>query len=110
MSADVRISKLLSEDTSGNIKYLIKLHEDEERQSRIRDRAYADFLQALLHLQFQKSRDELKECLQSMMAEYEEKVRHEITGAAITRLLKQQASREKLPDTTPFHNPNGKPS
>src|SRR5215469_4649103 len=108
MFADVRISKLLSEDTSGNIKYLIKLHEDEERQSRVRDRAYADFLQAMLHCQFQKSRDEIKECLQSMIVEYEEKVRREITGAAITSLLKQQVSRETLPSTTVFQ-PTGKP-
>lgn len=110
MSADVRISKLLSEDMSGNIKYLIKLHEDEEKQSRVRDRAYADFLQAMLHRQFQKSKDEIKECLQSMITEYEEKVRREITGAAITTLLRRQASSEMLLGTTLSHGPTGKPN
>jgi hypothetical protein len=91
MSADVRVSKLLHENTNGDMKYLIKLHEAEQKRSRLRDTAYADLIQDSLHCQFQKSREEIESCLQGVMKEYYERMRREISGAAITGLLQHQA-------------------
>lgn len=63
MSADVHVSKLMLEDLSGDLRYLVKFSEVEERQSRVRDAANAEV---------EKTKDELKECSLGVMSAYGE--------------------------------------
>ncbi len=110
MSADVRVSKLLEEDTNSDVKYLIKLNEAETRRSQLREAATADLLEDILHRQLSQSKEEIEESLQGMMARYEERMRRELSGAAITSLLKQTASHEgtATPKLLEFHQISGK--
>lgn len=93
-SADVRVSKLLAEDTNWTVKYLVKLVENEKSQSKLREAANARMIQNMFLDQFKKSVGEIGESSKKMMAEYNERVRQEISGAAVTSLLTHRASQE----------------
>lgn len=90
MSADVRVSKLMLEDLSGDIRYLLRFSELEERQSKIRDAANAELLRAIVRGEIEKSKEEVKECMLSVMSSYNEMMRSAISGSGITGLLEQQ--------------------
>jgi len=92
VSADVRVSKLLLEDLSGDIQYLLKFSEAEERQSRLRDAANAELLREVLRGQFEKTKDEVRECLLGVMSGYHEMIRSGVSGSGMANLLEQQAS------------------
>lgn len=92
MSADVRVSKLMLEDLSGDMRYLIKFSELDERQSRIRDGANVELLRNVVRCEIEKSRDEVKECMLGVMSDYSEMVRSAISGGGMTSLLEQQVS------------------
>lgn len=90
MSADVHISKLMLEGLNGDLHYLIRFSEVEERQSRIRDAANAEILRNVLRCQLEKTKDELKECFLGVMSSYGERVRRNISGSGMADLLEQQ--------------------
>ncbi|CAI4219214.1 unnamed protein product [Parascedosporium putredinis] len=90
MSADVRVSKLMLEDLSGDIRYLLRFSELEERQSKIRDAANAELLRAIVRGEIEKSKEEVKECMLGVMSSYNEMMRSAISGSGITGLLEQQ--------------------
>lgn len=110
MSADVKIAKLRLEHMNENINYLVELHEDGVKQSRVRDRAYDDIFQAMLHSKFEMPRSEIEERQRKLMVEYWEKLRCGVAGEAINGLLEQEAIREtsarRLPEA---RNVAGKP-
>ena len=87
MSADVRSSKLLSEEISGDLKYLVALAESSQRQPRIREDAQETVMQNLLHSQFAENR---KELLRDLADEIPNMILQAISGGGINNLLKQQ--------------------
>ncbi|KAM0324313.1 hypothetical protein ACHAQA_008090 [Verticillium albo-atrum] len=92
MSADVKGSKTLIEDMSGEIFYLRKFSEARERQARLRDAANTELIQSLLRHQFQKTKEEVQNCLEDMKKNFDENLRSAISGGGITNILHQQAS------------------
>lgn len=112
VSADVRVAKLLAEDTRWAVKYLVKLVETEQTQRKLQEETNARLLQSMFLGQFKNSQEEIKESLQSMMVEYNERMRQEISGRAITNLLTIQASRETSDDRrhSDSYNSSRKPS
>ncbi|KAK7424338.1 hypothetical protein QQX98_000606 [Neonectria punicea] len=94
MSADARVSKLMLEDLSGDMQYLLKLSEAGERQSRLRDAANPEVLQRAWRCHMEKTKEEVRECVQEVMKDYQEMMRRGISGSGITNLLVQQASRD----------------
>ncbi|KPM38460.1 hypothetical protein AK830_g8093 [Neonectria ditissima] len=101
MSADARVSKLMLEDLSGDMRYLLKLSETGERQSRLRDAANPEVLQRAWRCHIEKTKEEVRECVQEVMKDYQEMMRRSISGNGITNLLEQQASRDS-PVATQF--------
>lgn len=95
-SADVRVSKLIAEDTNWAVKYLIKLVENEKTQRKLQEAATARLIQTMFLDQFKKSADEIGESSKRMMAEYNERMKQEISGVAVTSLLMHRASQELL--------------
>ncbi|KAK2767721.1 hypothetical protein FQN54_003879 [Arachnomyces sp. PD_36] len=95
-SADVRVSKLLAEDTNWTVKYLVKLVENEKTQRKLQEEATARLIQTMFLGQFKKSTEEIEKSSKKMMAEYNERVRQEISGAAVTSLLEHRISQEFL--------------
>ncbi|KAH6974180.1 hypothetical protein BKA56DRAFT_733835 [Ilyonectria sp. MPI-CAGE-AT-0026] len=92
MSADGRVSKLMLEETSGDMKYLVKLQESSQIQARLQTEATASLVENMVHSQFQKSREELREDMRSFANALHNVLRQEISGAAMTNLLMQQAT------------------
>lgn len=92
MSADVHVSKLMLEDLSGDLRYLIKFSEVEERHSKVRDAANAELLRNVLRCQLEKTKDELKECLLGIMGAYGERIRCGVSGNTMADLLEQQVT------------------
>lgn len=92
MSADVRVSRMMLEDLSGDVRYLLRASEVEERQARIRDAANAEMVREVVRREIEKSRDEVKECMFGVMGSYSEMVRSGIAGGGMSSLLEQQVS------------------
>jgi hypothetical protein len=80
MSADIRVSKLMKEEMTGGLKYLIKLAEAEEKQSQLRDRVVGEFLQDILHQQLSQSKEEITHSLQGIMKAWMENLQRQIPG------------------------------
>lgn len=94
MAADVRMSKLVAEDTNWAVKYLVELAESDAAQSKRQQQVGERLLQSMFLDQFSKSLEEMRENSRQMMVEYNERVRQSISGAAITDLLTGQAARD----------------
>ena len=101
MSADVKVSKLLLEDLTSDIQYLLRFSEVGERQTRLRDAANAELLQNIFRSQFERASEEIRQSMIGMMNTYHERVRSEISGAGMTNLLEQQASAQIRSSPTP---------
>lgn len=93
MSADVRVSKLITEEISGDLKYLLKLAESNERRPRIQDETKERVMQNAIHAQFAEGGREL---LQSLANEIPNMIQQAICGAGIINLLKQQVVTEQV--------------
>lgn len=92
MSADVRVSKIMLEEVSGDMQHLLRISEVDERQARIRDAANAELVRDIVRCQIEKSNDEFKESMLRAMSSYHELMRSTISGGRMTDLLEQQAS------------------
>ncbi|SPO04178.1 uncharacterized protein DNG_06861 [Cephalotrichum gorgonifer] len=92
MSADVHVSKLMLEDLSADISYLLKFSEAGQRESRVRDAVNVELLRDVFRSQLEKTKEEMKECLLGVMGEYNETMRTAISGGGMMDLLEQQAS------------------
>ncbi|KAH7129225.1 hypothetical protein EDB81DRAFT_860164 [Dactylonectria macrodidyma] len=97
MSADGRISKLMLEETSGNVKHLLHLQEAGQVQARIQTEATANLVENMVHSQFQKSREELREDMRSLANTLHEMLRQEISATGMTNLLVHQAALSRAP-------------
>ena len=106
MSMDGRVTKLMMEDMSGNIRYLIKASEVDERQSKIREAANAEFILRHVRRELEKTKGEVTERLIGVMGAYSEEVRSMLSGGGMTTLLEQQVSRT-MRDVKMFSADNG---
>ncbi|KAH7139864.1 hypothetical protein B0J13DRAFT_677009 [Dactylonectria estremocensis] len=97
MSADGRISKLMLEETSGNVKHLLRLQEAGRIQARIQNEATANLVENMVHSQFQKSREELREDMRSLANTLHEMLRQEISATGMTNLLVHQVALSRAP-------------
>ncbi len=93
MAADVRISKMLEQDTNWAVKYLVQLAES-ERMQRESQQVGDRLLQSMFLNQFNKTMEEIRESSKRMMIEYNERMRQSLSGAGITDLLTAQAARD----------------
>ncbi|KAI1330017.1 hypothetical protein F5Y16DRAFT_364699 [Xylariaceae sp. FL0255] len=96
MSADVRASRLMAEETGYDVKYLIRLEESAKEQARIQNSRCQLLIENLPHANFEKDMDEVKSCLQSLMKKVDEQIMREYSGANARKLLVQQASTDHL--------------
>ncbi|KDN64255.1 hypothetical protein CSUB01_01348 [Colletotrichum sublineola] len=96
MSANVKVTKLIAEETSENVKTLLNMYEAGQRQSTIRETATADMVENMIQLRLQSSTEDLKDALKTMMDEFKARFLSEIAGKSITELLVQQASQTML--------------
>ncbi|KAI0186131.1 hypothetical protein EV127DRAFT_472894 [Xylaria flabelliformis] len=94
ISADVRASKLLAEETYDNINYLIELEESAQEQSRMRDAAQAELIENIVHSKIERGTRDVERCLQSVVSGIYEKLRGEFVGTKTRNLLMQQSSME----------------
>lgn len=101
VSADVRVSKLLLEDLSGSMRYLLKYSEVDARFSRLQEAANAELIRNVVRCQLEKSKEEVKECILGHMTAYREAMRSGISGGGITNLLEQHASRSAQTSAQP---------
>lgn len=92
VSADVRASRLMLEDLSGDMRYLLRVSEVGERKAGIRDAASAHFVRELVRCEMERTRGEVRECMVGVMGAYREEVRSMLSGGGMVRLLKQQVS------------------
>jgi hypothetical protein len=92
MSDDVRISRLLMENLSDDMRYLLKFSDVGERYSRVRDATNAQLLQKTFQSQLEKTKEEILSCVMGVMGDYNELVRSNASGVGMTNLLKMQAS------------------
>lgn len=113
MAADVRVSKLVAEDTNWAVRYLVKLAESDMTQKKAQQEIGESLLQNMFLEQFNKSLEEMRESSRQMMLEYNERIRQSISGIAITELLTIQAERDmEIPDAMgiPHLSPSPTPS
>ncbi|KAI1740429.1 hypothetical protein F4680DRAFT_419428 [Xylaria scruposa] len=94
ISADVRASKLLAEETYDNINYLIELEESAQEQSRMRDAAQAELIENIVHSKIERGTRDVERCLQRVVGGIYERLRGEFVGAKTRSLLMQQSSLE----------------
>ncbi|KAI1129036.1 hypothetical protein F5Y10DRAFT_239073 [Nemania abortiva] len=94
ISADVRASKLLSEETNDNVKYLIELEESAREQSRMRDEAQVELIENIVHSKIERGTRDVERCLQNLVGNFYERLRGEFVGAKTRSLLMQQSSLE----------------
>ncbi|KFA70589.1 hypothetical protein S40285_04684 [Stachybotrys chlorohalonatus IBT 40285] len=94
VSADVRTSRLMQEDMSASLKYLVKLQEAQGKDVRVRDVAQAEIVEEVVSLYYQKTRRDMEQTLLWLIEKFPERLRQDISASSITSLLEQQASRE----------------
>ncbi len=104
MSADIKVSKLLSEDTNEDIKYVIQLQETAEEQAKMRHESHLDLIENVLRSRLEEGAEQLEKRLHHMARRFYEKTRNDIAGAAARSLLMQRASMEE-PVTQEFPEP-----
>ena len=104
ISADVRASKLLSDETNDNVKYLIDLEESAQEQLRMRDVAQTALIENILHSKFERSTRDLERCLQNVVGNIYQRLRGEFIGAKTRNLLTQQASLDHIETSTAEHD------
>ncbi|KAI0437533.1 hypothetical protein F4803DRAFT_538430 [Xylaria telfairii] len=94
ISADVRASKLLSEEINDNVNYLIELEESAREQSRMRDAVQAELIENIVHSKIERGTRDVERCLQNVVGNIYERLRGEFVGAKTRSLLTQQSSLE----------------
>lgn len=92
ISADVKVNKLIAEETGQDVKNLLIMFEAGQKESRLRESVTADIVDKAVQLRIQSSSEDLKMALEGMMEEYSRRITSEITGRSITALLMQQAT------------------
>ncbi|KAK1995569.1 hypothetical protein LX36DRAFT_157800 [Colletotrichum falcatum] len=93
MSANVKVTKLIAEETSQNVKTLLNMCEAGLRQPTVREAATTEMVDKMVKLRVQSSTEDLKAAMKSMMDEFQSRFVSEIAGKSMTELLVQQASR-----------------
>ncbi|KAH7322622.1 hypothetical protein B0I35DRAFT_476554 [Stachybotrys elegans] len=93
MSADVRSTKLMQDDMTGSLKYLVQLQEAHERRLSSRDAAQAEFVETVVSEYYHKTRQDMEQCLQWLVKQIPERIRQDISAKSMTSLLEQQAEK-----------------
>ncbi|KAL1854413.1 hypothetical protein Daus18300_011432 [Diaporthe australafricana] len=92
MSIDVRISKLQSQGTRGDLKHLVDLVENGEAQRRLQVATTERLFEEMLSKKFKKSSDELQKMAAKVLEGFNEALRQTISGQAMGNILEQQAA------------------
>lgn len=95
ISADVKITKLLVGNQNANLEYLIRLHEESSRDTKLRDAAITETVQNMLNNRYQRPTEDVQHSLERIMQQYYEKLSKEISGLAMSNLLIQQAKTQE---------------
>ena len=94
MAVDVRVSKILGQETNWAVKHLVQLVESDMMQRKSQQQVSERLIQSMFLDQFNKSPEEIRESSKQMMIEYNERMRQSISGGSITDLLTAQAARD----------------
>lgn len=105
MSAEVKISRLLLEDVSSDLRYLLQFAEIDHRLAHIRDAANAKTFEHVFRLCMEKSQEDFKNSFEVLARGLREEIRGSISGVGITNLLQQQASHQ-IEQTAVFSVPH----
>lgn len=91
VAEDVRFTRLISDDTNEDMKYLIDLTQSEAQKRRGFEITFAQ-MHALIQEHFYMSRMEMEKQRQQMLAEFHQTLRQTICGEAVNELLLHQVS------------------
>lgn len=86
MSADVKTTRILQEESQGDTKHLLWLHEEAEKKSDLQTAAYTKMWSDMLQVQQHKT----EETLRAIINGYHDMLRREISASAMNRLLRDQ--------------------
>lgn len=101
ISIDTQVSRLLLEETDGNLQYLIRLQQAEAMQSRLDNRTIVDSVQQVVSQQALSQQqnlektlsDVIKGCLKGVVADHRAQLRNELIGTPMFSLLEQAVER-----------------
>ncbi|KAF6819055.1 phytanoyl- dioxygenase family protein [Colletotrichum plurivorum] len=88
-AVDVRINRIIGEETNENLRYLTSVFEAEQRDSRLRAQVIADMVEQRVQVRLQSTTDNVRATVKSDMEEYFNRMLSGIVGQSMTNLLAQ---------------------